>query len=211
MDLAKNQLLSPIVRATALSLLVSYPDEASFKTLEAALFDSDALVRQTAISTINQLQFDKDASLIFPLLYDPVKAVRIQAALGVASISNLNLSKKQKIVLNQGIDEYLDAMAYSADSPAGRFNLGLMYVALGQTEKAIENYNESIRIDNRFIPAQNNLAMLYNHTGQNEKAEVLLRQILKDQPDMFEMAYSLGLLLVEQKKYQDAVVYLKTA
>lgn len=211
MDLAKNQLLSPIVRATALSLLVSYPDEASFKTLEAALFDSNALVRQTAISTINQLQFDKDASLIFPLLYDPVKAVRIQAALGVASISNLNLSKKQKIVLNQGIDEYLDAMAYSADSPAGRFNLGLMYVALGQTEKAIENYNESIRIDSRFIPAQNNLAMLYNRMGQNEKAEVLLRQILKDQPDMFEMAYSLGLLLVEQKKYQDAVVYLEQA
>ena len=44
-----------------------------------------------------------------------------------------------------------------------------------------------------------------------EKAAALFRQILENRPEMYEIAYSLGLLLVEQKKYSHAVVYLEQA
>jgi len=169
------------------------------------LSDPDALVRQTAISTINLLRFDKDASLIFPLLYDPVRAVRIQAALGIASIKNLKLTRDQEIVFEFVKKEYIAAMEYSGDFPSGRYNLALMYHSLGQADKAIENYEHSIKIDTLFFPAKNNLAMLYNAQGKNKKAEKLLMQILEEQPQMYEIAYSLGLLLVEEKKYDSAV------
>jgi len=151
--LSKDTLSPGIVRATALSLLSSYPAKKSFATLETALSDADALVRQTAISTINLLQFDKDATLIFPLLYDPVKAVRIQAALSVAAIKNLKLTHDQKEVLDSGIKEYISTMEYSSDFPSGRYNLALMYHSLGKTDKAIENYEQSIKIDNLFLKA----------------------------------------------------------
>lgn len=207
-----KDLLSPgIVRASALSLLSSYPLPESFDALEAALADADALVRQTAISTINLLQFDRDATLMFPLLYDPVKAVRIQAALGVASLKNLKLTRDQQKVLDSGIKEYISTMEYSSDFPSGRYNLGLIYHALGQTEKAEENYIQAIRIDNLFYPAKNNLAMLYNARGDNKKAVSLLTQILENNPQFYDIAYSLGLLLVEENKYHEALVYLQKA
>ncbi len=210
-SLAKDPLFPGIVRATALSLLSAYPLEESFKTLETSLSDPDALVRQTAISTINLLRFDKDASLIFPLLYDPVKAVRIQAAISITSIKNLKLTREQEIVFASVKKEYISAMEYSGDFPSGRYNLALIYQALGNTDKAIENYEHSIKIDTLFFPAKNNLAMLYNAQGKNKKAEKLLMQILEEHPQMYEIAYSLGLLLVEEKKYDLAVVYLQKA
>ncbi|RLB88862.1 MAG: hypothetical protein DRH26_12705, partial [Deltaproteobacteria bacterium] len=209
--LSKDILFPGIVRATALSLLSAYPSPESYSALEAALADPDGLVRQTAISTINLLQFDKDAALIFPLLYDPVKAVRIQAALGVASIKNLKLTPPQKKVLDAATAEYITAMEYAADFPSGRYNLALMYQAQGQTDKAIDLYEQSIKIDSLFFPAKNNLAMLYNTKGENERAENLLIQILEDHPEMYDIAYSLGLLLVEEKKFDRAALYLQRA
>ncbi len=167
-SLSKNMLYPDIVRATALSLLSGYPVKESFAAIESGLSDPDALVRQTAISTINLLQFDKDAKLIFPLLYDPVKAVRIQAALGVASMQNLKLTTDQQTVFDSGIKEYVSAMEYAGDFASGRYNLALMYHAQQQAEQAIENYEQAIRIDSLFIPAMNNLAMLYNARGENE-------------------------------------------
>jgi tetratricopeptide (TPR) repeat protein len=210
-EVSKDTLFPGIVRATALSLLSAYPTHQSYTALETALADSDPLVRQTAISTINLLQFDKDASLIFPLLYDPVKAVRIQAALGVASIKNLKLTTPQKKLLDLSIKEYIDAMEYAGDFPSGRYNIALMYQARGQTDKAIASYEQSIKIDHLFFPAQNNLAMLYNTKGENGKAEALFIQILEAQPQMYDIAYSLGLLLVEEKKYSKALIYLEKA
>lgn len=53
--------------------------------------------------------------------------------------------------------------------------------------------------------------MLYNRMGRNEKAETLFRETVDEHPQLHEVAYSLGLLLVEQKKYQDAVEYLRKA
>jgi Tfp pilus assembly protein PilF len=56
-----------------------------------------------------------------------------------------------------------------------------------------------------------NLAMLYNRMGQNDKAENLLRQVLVSQPELYEVHYSLGLLLAEEKKYVDAEQHLSKA
>jgi Tfp pilus assembly protein PilF len=55
------------------------------------------------------------------------------------------------------------------------------------------------------------LAMLYNQTGQNDKAEILLRQVVTSQPELYEVQYSLGLLLAEKKQYVEAARYLAMA
>lgn len=82
---ADDQLFPPIVRSTALSLLRTYAGRDTFQELERALSDREALVRHTAISTLNLINYDRKAELIVPLLYDPVKAVRIQAALALTA------------------------------------------------------------------------------------------------------------------------------
>jgi len=55
------------------------------------------------------------------------------------------------------------------------------------------------------------LAMFYNQKGENGKAETLLREVVQEHPEMHEIAYSLGLLLAEMKKYDQAAIYLEKA
>jgi len=43
--------------------------------------------------------------------------------------------------------------------------------------------------------------MLYNGMGDKEKAETLLREVVAAYPHEYQVAYSLGLLLAEKKKY----------
>jgi tetratricopeptide (TPR) repeat protein len=53
--------------------------------------------------------------------------------------------------------------------------------------------------------------MLYNQRGQNDRAEQLLREVVTAQPALYEMAYSLGLLLAEMQEYRAAAEYLERA
>ena len=53
--------------------------------------------------------------------------------------------------------------------------------------------------------------MLYNRQGNNNAAEKLLREVTTDHPDFHEIKYSLGLLLAEQNKNEEAAIFLGDA
>jgi tetratricopeptide (TPR) repeat protein len=153
----------------------------------------------------------KLVDLIGPLLFDPVKAVRIEAAQRLAGHLSQRLSSDQRKVFSTALGEYEKSMLYSADFAFGRYNLANLYAARGRPEEAIRNYQAAIRIDGLFYPAKVNLAMLHNQRGENTEAETLLREVVKAHPDLYDVAYSLGLLLAETKQYDDAAVFLKKA
>jgi tetratricopeptide (TPR) repeat protein len=209
--LADDQLQPVIVRATALSLLSSYPGEESANAFERALKDDEALMRYTAIRNLDRLNPSQRVKWIFPLLYDPVKAVRMQAAVNLTVIPSGEMKPDQEKVFRAALLEYEKAMEYTADFASSRHNLGNMYANLGQPEKAEEQYRKAIQIDDLFSPAKVNLAMVYNQMGKNREAEALIREVLQVQPELYEMSYSLGLLLAEEKRYEEAVEYMERA
>jgi Tfp pilus assembly protein PilF len=94
---------------------------------------------------------------------------------------------------------------------AQRYNLGNLAVNQGDDEQAIAVYEKSIAIDDRFYPAKVNLAILYNRQGKNREAEKLLREVVEREPELYEVSYSLGLLLAEMQQYLDAEHYLGKA
>jgi Tfp pilus assembly protein PilF len=200
-----------VVRATALTLLSHYPGDMNFKTFEKALVDPDSLVRHTAVRQMPVVDQKTIVRLFVPMLYDPAKAVRIQAAMNLTAIPPKQLTARQRELFEAVLTEYQLSLEYVGDFPQGRFNLGNMYVNLGQPEKAETNYKAAIEIDNLFYPAKVNLAMHYNRTGRNDDAEKFLREVISEHPELYEASYSLGLLLVEQKKPNDAVRYLRKA
>jgi Tfp pilus assembly protein PilF len=209
--LAGDPLYPVIARATALALLTNYPGEDSARSTELALMDDEALIRRTAVESIHPSDPSRLAKLIAPLLYDPVKAVRIEVARRLAEEPSKHLDSNQQKIFQAVLKEFEASMGYSADFAFGRYNLANLYTALNRPEEAIQNYRAAIKIDELFYPAKVNLAMLYNKRGENDKAEVLLREVTVAHPQMHEIAYSLGLLLVELKKYNQAVVYLGKA
>jgi len=209
--LVEDPLYPVIVRATAISILTAYPGEDTFQAIKLALMDDEALIRRTAVERIAPKNQKETTELIAPLLYDTVKAVRIEAARRLAEDRAKVLNPDQEKVFKAVLEEFVASMKFSADFSFGRYNLGNLYVAMNQPEEAIQNYLAAIKIDSLFYPAKVNLAMFYNQKGENGKAEVLLREVIQDHPEMHEIAYSLGLLLAEMKKYDQAAIYLEKA
>ena len=211
LQLAGDPLYPVIVRATALSLLAAYPDEATLQTMQIALMDEEALIRRTAVTHILPANAEQLAKLLGPMLYDPVITVRIEAARRLAGDIGQNLNSDQRELLNVVLDELEETTLYSADFPSARHNLANLYSDLDRPEDAIHQYQEALRIDNQFFPAAGNLAMLYNQMGKNKEAEQLLRESLEANPELHELAYSLGLLLVEMQQYREAAEFLESA
>jgi Tfp pilus assembly protein PilF len=209
--LAGDPLYPVIVRSTALSFLAAYPGEESRHAYELALMDDEALIRRTAVDHLNVSDPKRQTELLTSMLYDPVKAVRIEAARRMTEITDPQLDEGQKKIFQRSLADYQKSMEYSADFAFGRYNLGNLYVTLQQPAKAVDNYRAAIKIDNLFYPAKVNLAMLYSQTGKNDKAEILLREVAASHPEMYEVQYSLGLLLAEEKNYAEAAFYLKQA
>jgi len=210
-NLAADPLYPVIVRSTALSLLAAYPAKETSRSYELALMDGEALIRRTALDHLNVSEPKHQTALLTAMLYDPVKAVRMEAARRLTGIPAPLLDSNQKKVFQTSLDEYQKSMQYSADFAFGRYNLGNLYVALSEPQKAVENFRAAIKIDNLFYPAKVNLAMLYNQMGQNNEAEILLREVATIHPEVHEVQYSLGLLLAEEQKYAEAAKYLNLA
>ncbi|MEJ2285784.1 MAG: tetratricopeptide repeat protein, partial [Desulfobacterales bacterium] len=196
---------------TALSLLGPYSASRNSVAFEQALLDDEALIRRTAVDQLNIRDPKRRARLLTSALYDPVTAVRTEAARRMSEIPTLQLDTGQKKVYLKALAEYQGSMEYSADFAFGRYNLGNLYAALKQPEKAAENYLAAIRIDNQFFPAKVNLAMLYNQMGRKDEAETLLREVVAAQSDLHEIRYSLGQLLAEKKQYEEAARHLASA
>ena len=209
--LAEDPLLPAIVRATAVELLRAYPTPASQATLVKALESDDALLRYTAIRSLEYFDAETRLKRIAPKLYDPVKAVRMEAAMMLSILPEERLRKDDREAFQKGLEEYRDAMLYNADLAAQRYNLGNLAANLDDDAQAVVAYEKSIAIDEQFYPAKVNLAMLYNRQGKNPDAEKMLREVVDQQPELYEVAYSLGLLLAEMKKYKDAESYLGKA
>ncbi len=209
--LAGDPLYPTIVRATALSLLEGYPDERSTDALKRSLTDEEGLLRYTGMSSLTHLAPEELAERLAPLLFDPIKAVRLEAAAKLAGIPREMLKPYQETAFREALQEYQQAMEYSLDFSFAGMNLGNLYVNLGQSEKAAGYYLSAIEIDDLFYPAKVNLAMLYNSMGRNEEAEALLGEVVTQYPEMVDTAYSLGLLLAEMGRYEEAAVYLERA
>ena len=208
--LAEDRLYPEIVRATALSLAAAYPDSAATESLERALADEASLLRYTAVNRIVIEDPARRISLVGPLLYDPVRAVRMEASRSLVTVQE-RLDPALREPYQKALAEYVAAMARTGDFAASRHNLGNLYAELGKPDLAIAHYRHAMAIDRLFYPAKVNLAMLYNSRGKKDQAETLLREVVDEHPQMHEVKYSLGLLLAEKKELDEAVVYLGEA
>jgi len=192
-------------------LLSSYHGPEPETAFLRALTDEEALVRHTAVRNLTEQDPEKLLQVLGPLLYDPVKAVRIEAAARLAGPASRLMSARLKTKFDAALSEYLKATERIADFAASRHNLGNLYASLGNRDQAVLHYTKAIEIDDRFYPAKINLASIYNAQGANDKAEKLLREVLAIEPDFYETKYSLGLLLAETKKFSEAEAFLSQA
>ncbi len=209
--MAGDPLYPALVRATALDYLSGYPGEESTEAFNLALQDEDPLIRYTALSSATAPTPERYVELVSPLLFDPVRAVRIEAAVRLADAPAPMLQPYQQAQRATALEEYERTMSYSLDFAFAGHNLGNLYARLGDAARAERYYRAAVEIDDLFYPAKSNLAVLLNSQGRNDEAEVLLRELVEDYPEQYEAAYSLGLLLAEMERVDEAVGFLDRA
>ncbi len=200
-----------IARATALSALAPYISVRSFDALQLGLADSNPMLRIAAVELLQQLPPTTRARLAFPLLEDPVRGVRIEAARALAAIPPGPLDDKQRTSLNRAIAEYIEAQQANADRPEAQHNMGSLYAAMGKSNKSESAYKTAIELNPAFIPAYVNLADLYRTQKDESAAERILRQAIDTVPGSADAHHALGLSLVRQKNIDKAIEELRLA
>jgi tetratricopeptide (TPR) repeat protein len=208
-----------IIRSTALYILQRYKDEQTLHLMASSLNDKDALVRHEAVRGISaliprtlgtELQ-QRKLSLLVPLLNDPIRAVRTEAARALTEVPADLIKETPLHNYEAALDEYKQRQLSIGDRPESHLNLGLLYQNLGQNGLAESSYKNAIKLVSDFIPARFNLANFYNAVGRNKDAEQQFQKIIDLAPDNGEAYYSLGLLMAEEKRLEEAVVYLGKA
>jgi pentatricopeptide repeat protein len=209
--LAEDPATATIVRATALRALAAYPPERNLPVLQRALVDDEPLLRHAAVEAAVTDSPAALADLLAPLLFDPVRAVRLRVASQLAGVPREFLSGEQSAALDRELDAYVAAMRSMLDFASSGLNLGNLYEARGDSATAEDYYRKALEVDDRFFPAKMNLAVLLSRQGQDSEAESLLREVLTDYPEQHDAAYSLALLLVASGRREEALTYLDRA
>ena len=207
---AADSARTSMARATALDLLRS-ADAGTVAILAEGMTDPDPIVRATAVAGLDALPSLRRIALAAPLLRDPIRAVRVQAARVLASVP-VNLFKRdQRRDLDAALNEYRDGLLAVADMPSTHLNLGVLETDLGRIDLAEQAYRRALSMDPYFVPARQNLATIYNQMGRNADAERELREGTRQAPDQGELHYSLGLLLAEEGRLDEAARSLREA
>jgi tetratricopeptide (TPR) repeat protein len=209
-QIVANQDESPIARASALERLSRLPGESALLSAEAALDDPSPLVRAAAVAVYNLLP-PLQRRAVVPLLDDPVRTVRMQAARTLAPLADDAFSADELTVFHRAADEYVAAERFNADRPEHRTNLGAFLADRGELAASEAEYRAALALDGRFVPAWANLADLMRLSGREAQAEATLREGLKQVPGAAALHHSLGLSLVRQQRKPEALKELKRA
>ncbi|MGE5823979.1 MAG: tetratricopeptide repeat protein [Bacteroidota bacterium] len=199
-----------IVRATAAAALQRYPSPEMLAALRRGLQNFDPLLRHASLGALEALPPEQRAALAAPLLGDPVRTVRIEAARLLAPAA-ASLVGAQRDAFDAAAKEYVDTLRYTADRPESRTALGTFYGTLGRYNEAERALRSAIALAPRYVPAYANLADLRRAQGRNADAEALLREGLAAVPDDASLHHALGLALVRLRRMPEALRELSRA
>jgi len=199
-----------IARATALEGLRSYPDSAMLALLQQRLGAEDPLERIGALGALESFGAAQRI-LAVSLLWDDLKAVRVEAARLMAPLPPDQLPERVRRQVAQGIREYIAVQEFNAERPEAQVNLGTLYADQGHYQEAEQAYRQAIKLQPRFVPAYVNIAHLLSGRNREQEADGFLRSGLEHNPESADLQHALGLSLVRQKKLDQAVGALAKA
>jgi tetratricopeptide (TPR) repeat protein len=209
--LGGDRQMAPMVRATAISLLGGYPDQATSELLTLTISDPDPLIRYATLTVVQFAEPEFIRDLAVPRLKDSVKLVRLMAANALTAIPRNLIPSGWEQNLNAALEEYNASLMINSDHPSTHLNFGNLYLNTGDMEKAESSYREAIEIEPGLVAPYINLADLYRRQNRDDEGEKALRSALDKYPDLAAIHYSMGLLKVRQGDHEEALEYLENA
>jgi tetratricopeptide (TPR) repeat protein len=207
-DVVADRTLPGIVRATAFATMSAPPGEAEATSIEGGLGDPDPLVRMAAIGTAQILPPETQLQLLAPLLKDPIRSVRIEAARVLAPL-------QEYISTNAGFtaaaNDFRDSQLAVASRPEAHVALGDFESSMGNPDKAIEHYSFALAMDPEYAYSRLNYADALRRFGDEQGAEKMLHDGLEMDAANADLRHSLGLLLVRTERSDEGLEELRKA
>ncbi len=209
--IAGDRVQPAIARATALASLDANANSAALDVVASGLRDTDPLVRLGALDSLAGAPAELRLRYGLPLLSDPVRAIRMEAASSLADVPLTAASGEQRAAFERAAAEYVEAQRFNADRADARANLGSFEARRGATVQAEQDLRAAIALDPFFVPAYVNLADTYRAQGREADVERVLRDGLRQAPKSAVLHHVLGLALVRAKRHAQALSELAKA
>jgi tetratricopeptide (TPR) repeat protein len=210
-ELIRDEQQPGIVRGTAASLLPRHMGPLSLPALEAAAADPDPLVRLGVAGALEALPPRERVRIGAKLLWDQVRAVRVEAASSFADVPDAEFESEARAAFFRALDDFTLAQRTNADRPESHVNLGVVNVKRGLTAAARRDYDRALELAPWFVPAWVNLADLLRIEGKDDEGAAALERALQVDPNNASVHYALGLLRVRQKRMGEALAALARA
>ncbi len=209
--LAQDGTSPALVRATAATLLQPHMRQDLLMTARLLMQDSDPEVRIAALGLVESIDPVNRVLAAAPLLEDPVRGVRIEAARVLADVPDDQLPEGRRAARTVALNEYIAALRLDADWPSANVNLGNLYLRQGRINEAIAAFERALELDAQFAGAYLNLADAYRMQNQDDQGEPVLRRGLALLPEAADLHHALGLLLVRKGEHAAALTELERA
>ena len=200
-----------IARASALGELAPRVSPANIELARRSLADRDPMVRIGAMDMLARVPPEQVWALVAPLLSDPVRGVRMRAAVLLAAVPAARQPAADRAHFESAAAEFVAARRLNADRPEERATLASFYARRGLTAEAETEYKAALRLSPQYAPASVNLADLYRQTGRDADGEGVLRAAIEQSPQDAGLHYALGLLLTRMKRPAEALDELRRA
>ena len=205
-----NEVYPAIARATMLSLLTPTENVDEQTALLQYVDSPDPLIR---MATMRALRKQPDVTRLrngSQLLRDPVRSVRIEAALTYAEYRNL-LSTADNQAFERAADDYRASIIAAPLMPDAALNLAAFEARLGNAEASATLFQRALEVGANSAPVQHAYGLHLVRLGHAQNALEHLHKASILAPDVARYAYVYGVALNSLGQSDESIRVLRQA
>ncbi|MDX1585109.1 MAG: protein kinase [Balneolaceae bacterium] len=126
------------------------------------------------------------------------------AALGESYLIRYNKFQDHSDVV-EAEKQVKKALDIDDELPAVKLTMGIVHLTAGELEKAIEQFNDAITLEPKYVEAYLSLAKAFEEQDRYEKAEETYKKAISLQPDFYRGYNQLGSFYLNHGQYQKAI------
>jgi predicted CXXCH cytochrome family protein len=179
--------------------------------LEQLKSHKQALIRLSVAQSSGAIPPDAQIALLGALLGDPSRAVRAEAMRLLVTTFPREATKEISAKLTKVVDETVAEQQVFLDRPSVRTELAALAQGMGDAVAAELHYEAALIQDPDFVPAAINYADFLRRVGRDQEGFRLLSELKGRVVDASAVWHAIGLFLVREKRYADALLALAEA
>ncbi|MBV1934091.1 MAG: tetratricopeptide repeat protein [Parvibaculaceae bacterium] len=210
-EMARDNDVAPIIRASALDLLAQLDAPRAAVLARPSLTDASPLVRKAAILSQAAASNADKATALEPLLGDPIRSVRLAAGRLLAGAPSMHIQAGSRDRLRGVWKALLDSYLATVDYPEGHMKLAGFGYAVNNVRGVERAFKQAIAFDPKLGSAWMSLGRLYLLTGQPERAIDIWMQGLETAGDDAGIFLQLSRIRRERAEIPAAVKAMEQA